>query len=165
MSGVQSELYSVFFLDINIGWIVGWSGIILKTTDGGMNWVRQVSNPPGENFRSVIFVDQNNGWIVGDNGKILKTTNGGNVWTNKQQQTSNDLQAVYFANSNEGWICGFNGTILKSIDGGENWTIKVTNTDNDFRSLFSLINLQGGLWDTVPLLKPRTVVKVGSYCN
>ena len=66
------ELYSVFFLDFNLGWIAGWSGIILKTTDGGTNWIRQFSNPPSENLHSVMFIDANNGWIVGDKGKILK---------------------------------------------------------------------------------------------
>ncbi|MCK7524199.1 MAG: T9SS type A sorting domain-containing protein [Ignavibacteriales bacterium] len=29
------------FIDVNTGWAVGKSGIILKTTDGGTNWVQQ----------------------------------------------------------------------------------------------------------------------------
>ncbi|HEY5533426.1 MAG TPA: hypothetical protein VIL99_00590 [Ignavibacteria bacterium] len=37
-SGINSSLYSVHFVNNNLGFAVGDSGIILKTIDGGTNW-------------------------------------------------------------------------------------------------------------------------------
>jgi photosystem II stability/assembly factor-like uncharacterized protein len=78
-------LNSIYFIDQNIGWAVGYSfnyytwstrGLILKTTDGGEDWIPQ---PTGvvSNLNSVCFVNENTGWAVGDNGTIMKTVNGG----------------------------------------------------------------------------------------
>ena len=51
---------------------------IIKTTNGGTNWLRQ-DNPaqgfPSLNF--ISFVSPTTGWVLGDNGIILKTTDGG----------------------------------------------------------------------------------------
>jgi photosystem II stability/assembly factor-like uncharacterized protein len=37
-SGITKNLSSVYFKDANTGYVVGDSGTILKTTDGGLNW-------------------------------------------------------------------------------------------------------------------------------
>ena len=74
-------LYSVHFIDSNIGWVVGANRFITKTTDGGDTWSRQyftneTDEPllkenyvPGEDGiggnLSVFFKDENIGWIVG----------------------------------------------------------------------------------------------------
>jgi photosystem II stability/assembly factor-like uncharacterized protein len=59
-----------------IGYCVGDSGTILKTTNAGENWYNQIS-PTSERLNKVYFVDQNFGFAVGDNGTILRTTDGG----------------------------------------------------------------------------------------
>lgn len=72
---------SVFFIDSNTGYAVGGSvGTILKTINGGTNWISQ-TNPGTYGLKSVYFTDTNNGYVVGSDGKILKTTNGGSTWT------------------------------------------------------------------------------------
>ena len=56
------------------------TGIILRTTDGGNNWIEQTnySLPQGANaFYALSFTDANTGTIVGDAGILLQTTNGG----------------------------------------------------------------------------------------
>ncbi|TFB12472.1 hypothetical protein E3V33_05365 [Candidatus Marinimicrobia bacterium MT.SAG.4] len=50
-----------------MGWIVGGSGTILKTTDGGNTGA----------LSSVYFADVATGWLVGVGGIILHTTDGG----------------------------------------------------------------------------------------
>jgi len=61
-------------------WAVGKSGEILKTVDGGYNWVEQ--NMGGANpLQAVSFADLNTGYAVGDKGLILKTSDGGTTWT------------------------------------------------------------------------------------
>lgn len=38
---VEAELNDVFLINEQIGWIVGNRGIVLKTTNGGINWIRK----------------------------------------------------------------------------------------------------------------------------
>ncbi len=78
-SGTTKELSSTYFADPNTGYAVGDSGLILKITNGGLNWSTQVSNTL--NFlASVSFAAQSSGYIgytVGAGGTILKTINAG----------------------------------------------------------------------------------------
>jgi photosystem II stability/assembly factor-like uncharacterized protein len=66
-----------------MGVVVGGQGpcfgsitTILRTTDGGATWKRQVTGP-GRALFGVFFTDANTGWAVGDAGVILHTTTGG----------------------------------------------------------------------------------------
>jgi photosystem II stability/assembly factor-like uncharacterized protein len=52
-------------------------GLILKTVDGGNNWVKQTSGI-SKVLLSVFFTNDNIGYVVGDGGTILKTITGGN---------------------------------------------------------------------------------------
>ena len=84
VSETTNNLNSVYFTDIDTGYIVGGtygisgvlSATILKTSDGGVTWEAQAS---GTNYplSSVCFTDVNTGYAVGSNGTIIKTTTGG----------------------------------------------------------------------------------------
>jgi len=124
----------VHFIDENTGFIVGlnysdleFGGIILKTTDGGKNWVLNNNLPGG--FRSVHFVDAHTGYVVGVHGFIYKTTNGGEDWVAQNSQVDVLLNSVFFTDVNRGYASGNSGTIIRTVDGGETWTEaeKVTN--------------------------------------
>ena len=52
--------------------------MILKTTDGGANWISR-NSVTGFTLISVHFIDASTGWAVGGHGTILKTTTGGGV--------------------------------------------------------------------------------------
>lgn len=69
-------LTDVHFTDSQTGTAVGWNGIILRTTDGGKNWVTQNSNSTSY-LTSVYFVNSNTGYAVGNSGTILATMDGG----------------------------------------------------------------------------------------
>ena len=58
-------------------------GTILRTTDGGQNWITQTSGL-GSPLYGVSFTDANNGTIVGYFGTILHTTNGGVTFINEE---------------------------------------------------------------------------------
>ncbi|MEO8665397.1 MAG: YCF48-related protein [Ignavibacteria bacterium] len=135
--GTAVTLNKIFFIDSQSGWIVGDSGIILKTTNSGNNWILQNSNT-NHTLRSVYFLNESTGYVVGGNffpltfsfEKILKTTNGGVTWyyvfdTPNFYGTISD---VYFINTNTGYVTGFGGNeskslgqILKTTDAGNNW--------------------------------------------
>jgi len=77
---------SAFFINKNVGWVAGGSGRLIDyTTDGGINWTRQLDFPSGiHSLYSIFFSDSITGWAVGVNdigGEILKTTNGGITFT------------------------------------------------------------------------------------
>src|SRR6185295_9236150 len=73
-------LYAVSFSDSSHGTVVGYGGIILRTTNGGQTWAPQYSGTFSK-LRGVWFTDTNTGTVVGDDGVILHTTNGGQTWT------------------------------------------------------------------------------------
>lgn len=83
INDVWSSVYStsvhltdLFFTNAVTGYATGVSGLILKTTNGGLNWNVQNSGT-GSTLWKVLFINAMTGYIAGDGGLILKTTNGG----------------------------------------------------------------------------------------
>ena len=112
-----NDLKSVYFTNANTGYAVGGNGTIMKTIDGGTNWIRQNSGT-AYNIYSVCFTDFNTGYAVGNYGTILKTINGGTDWMTLSSGATNMLLSVYFPSPDIGYIVGYYGTILKTTDGG-----------------------------------------------
>ncbi|MBN1151500.1 T9SS type A sorting domain-containing protein [candidate division WOR-3 bacterium] len=117
LTGDIPPLRSIFFIDQNVGWAVGWYGCVYKTTDNGGSWNQQVSGVT-DNLEDVYFFNENMGWIVGDDGTILYTDNGGVDWGSQNSGTNRDLKTVFFLDSLRGWVGGDSGTILCTQDGG-----------------------------------------------
>lgn len=103
---------------------------VYKTTNGGINWTRQVlSNEVGVLGIELQFTDVNHGWVLlfSFTGlpKFLRTTDGGTTWNE-----FNGAGIFYFIDNNVGWAysgAGPTGTepphkIMKTIDGGNNWS-------------------------------------------
>lgn len=116
-SGTNSFLKSGYFLNENTGWICT-DDFILKTTDGGDQWI----NIPVPGYHEVVyFVDEDYGWMCGLSGSILKTTNGGINWSQQNSGVSYHLNDVQFYDRNTGYAAGFGKTLLKTTNGGQNW--------------------------------------------
>ena len=118
-------LHKLCFLNKDTGTIIGASGTIMFTTDGGNTWVLK-SGGGSSNLNKIRFVRINEGispvgFIVGVNGVFLKTTNSGYSWVSLNSTTNQHLYGVYFANLNTGYIVG-QGKVLKTQNGGSNWT-------------------------------------------
>ena len=134
-----------YFVDANNGWSYYGSGIngaeppfkILRTTNGGTDWVEQFSDNSIGVYNAIYFSNVNNGWIVGDAGKVLKTTDGGANWnfvTNSGINPNERSKAVFFLDANTGWIStkdGLgNGIIQQTTNGGVSWSTQVTPLNN-----------------------------------
>ena len=79
-SGTGVTLYDVEMVNENTGWICGAGGTILKTTNGGENWI-SVSNPAvGKPLFDIDVIDANTMYCVGWFETILKSTNAGVNW-------------------------------------------------------------------------------------
>jgi len=123
-SGTTANLHSIKLANSNTGWCVGNNGVILKTTNGGINWFLQQSGVKN-NLYSLSLPSVNNGYAVGDSGLILKTTNGGYDWLNLNTSISNSLKSVFFVNENIGFTGGYFGefvlNLYKTTNGGNSW--------------------------------------------
>lgn len=75
VSGTTQDLTSIFFTDINNGFIVGKAGTLLKTTDGGTAWNLQ-SLGTSVDLKTISFLDSVNGYIFGPGQTFYKTTDG-----------------------------------------------------------------------------------------
>ena len=132
----------IYFVTPDIGWVVngpinvGDSGMVHKTTDGGLSWTRQFTVSKSR-FRSVAFVDSLKGFVgnvgagisssVTDTNIFYTTLDGGDTWSVVQNLTGPRPKG----------ICGLqvvNDTLLyavgrlygpsrfiRSNDGGDNW--------------------------------------------
>lgn len=118
-SPTTENLKSVDFIDANKGWIVGASGTILYTSNGGASWIT-ITSPTTEHLQSVFFKDANNGWIVGTNGAILKYTDDA-VLASAATQQSCQLQNAYWSSTAGTSISQIDqGTTVKLVVEGEN---------------------------------------------
>ncbi|MCI4671312.1 MAG: YCF48-related protein [Bacteroidia bacterium] len=82
----QNEFFtSMFFQSEKLAWVLGRTGSILKTIDGGENWemlrngnAAKLSRKP---FNDIYFESPEKGYLVGDDGTVMQTLDGGNSWT------------------------------------------------------------------------------------
>jgi hypothetical protein len=112
----------LFFLDENNGWLVGtydfdYGGIILHTSDGGVNWETQLMSEEFYLLWDVQFIDSSKGWAVGS-GVILCTDDGGETWTEQDCPANSWLNSICIVDENQGWVSGWGGTILHTSNGG-----------------------------------------------
>jgi hypothetical protein len=137
-----NTLRSVKFISSSIGWAVGANGTILKTANGGTNWVQQSSGTTSYLW-GVSFTDANTGTTVGTYGTILRTTDGGATWNQQSSGTTNHLFGVSFIDANYGTVVGGYGTILRTTDGGTTWNQQSSRTGGTLRSV-SFIDVNYG---------------------
>jgi hypothetical protein len=104
--GPYKAFYSVYFTDDNIGYAVGYIGIMMKTTNGGSTWSKLTEWNALILLTSVFFLNANKGYVVDERGDILKTINGGLTWTNDSSGTWNGLASVFFTDSTTGYVVG-----------------------------------------------------------
>jgi photosystem II stability/assembly factor-like uncharacterized protein len=136
------------FSDPSNGYVVGDSGLILKTTDAGENWTL-IEEPRKYQLKSVQFFDALTGYVAGGSGLvsighypvqnssshegiILKTTDGGVSWDSTFTDTIM-VYDIFFRSPEKGWaigradwyidwgVMGGKEFILKTTDAGETW--------------------------------------------
>ena len=121
VTGTTNTLRSITFIDQNTGICVGGSSTILRTSNGGTNWVNIDVSTSAAYYTCVAFANATTAFVTSDSGQLVKTTNGGLNWTISNFSTG-PLKYVYFLNSTLGFICGANSTLYKTTNGGVNCT-------------------------------------------
>ncbi|NTW32611.1 MAG: T9SS type A sorting domain-containing protein, partial [Bacteroidetes bacterium] len=115
---------------------------ILKTTNGGSDWIAAQGTPPeASRLFSIYFTDINTGYATGDHGRVLKTIDAGNNWFSVPTNgTFNFLRSITFTDNNKGYVGGQGVAeapgILKTIDGGISWTSPVSGANCSINSIY-----------------------------
>lgn len=149
-SGIMGGLMDVYFMNTNLGFIVGmdpssffsppYFANIARTTNGGLNWQVvahcHVTNSyfwkmswPTTNI-GYVSLQQNNSY---SSFVFYKTTDGGQTWVSNGiplatlgSPSSFELQGIGFVNTNEGWLGGGSlaapYNMIHTTDGGATWT-------------------------------------------
>ena len=129
-----SILSAITFVDDQVGWAVGWGGLVMRSSNGGESWER-VETPTHAALDAVQFANRSVGYIAGSTGVydkvtgtstfgvvILRTTDGGKTWGTCYEDdktgsvfkmaTPSDLVAVVLLGGTHQ---------IRSEDGGASW--------------------------------------------
>ncbi len=132
--GPIESLNAVFFVDTNIGYIVGDNGIILKTTNGGVQaqWIQ--TNLPNTDVYSLAVNGSNLFAGTGGRGVFLSTNNGTSWTAVNNGLTTRTVYSLVVNGPN--LFAGTLGGVFLSTNNGISWTA-VNNglTDDDVLSL------------------------------
>lgn len=120
-TGFRASFYEVEFLNKDFGYVVGDSGVIFRTTNGGKAWKRYQNRD--SMFKAVEILDDKTALVAGTSGKILKTTNGGDSWHLIPNVPLVDYYAMKFINEKIGFACGSNGLVIQTTNGGDSWFV------------------------------------------
>jgi photosystem II stability/assembly factor-like uncharacterized protein len=132
VSGVTTQLYTVSgSAGSNAVWTAGESGVILRTTNGGTNWLMANTGiPPAALIYNIWSVDGSTAIAAGMNGttsNIWRTSNGGTNWQVVLSQANGFFNCIAMKSSNplhglvQGDPVGGRWSIWKTSNGGVNW--------------------------------------------
>ncbi|WP_281298529.1 YCF48-related protein [Flavobacterium limnophilum] len=102
---------AIQFTDLNHGWVVGQNGKIIKTNNGGTDWIEIVNSGITADYKckSLYFLNATTGWIgTSTDGPtnityVLHTTDGGASWSTQDPLTYNPY-SIFFWDENTGWL-------------------------------------------------------------
>jgi photosystem II stability/assembly factor-like uncharacterized protein len=120
-SGTTQNLYDIKFINKYTGWALGDAGLVLKTTNGGTNWINVPNPSMSKPLTEIHPVNSNIVYFVGAHSTYIKTTNGGANWIeirNGPYGSGMGFESVFFLNKDTGWACG-NMRVLRTTNGGQ----------------------------------------------
>ena len=155
--------HSIFFINTMTGWASKYygdiySGIsvskILKTSDGGQNWITQIIDSSNSNnsFNDIQFLNENTGYVAKTTLGVMKTINGGQNWFAVFSNSSG--YKLFFINENTGWV-GIWNYILKTTNAGANWLSEFLYQGCYFRGMFFMNELTGWTSGMTNISQPK----------
>ncbi|WP_337866493.1 YCF48-related protein [Ignavibacterium sp.] len=154
-TNTTNPIVDIFFLNNQTGWALEWElnnppfgTYILKTTNGGANWISEFFPIELEFFRTIFFMDENFG-LIGER-KTFFTTDSGFTWNLSQRDSDQVANFPFYQikmlNEQSGFACGGvldnAGIIWKTTDGGRNWKTNAISPDEIFEIfIFDSLNI------------------------
>lgn len=107
---------------------------IVKTTDGGLNWLITFSDSnalSNDKFNDIDFRDKLSGHVIRNNGEILSTFDGGDTWLSSKPKDVISITDIWLSKKSQvGYFTciikdsiGTSGGIFKTIEGGKKWIL------------------------------------------
>jgi photosystem II stability/assembly factor-like uncharacterized protein len=93
-TSTAANLHAIHFRTANLGLVVGDSGTVLKTENGGMDWTLSKISSIQSNLNAISFASDSVGYAVSSGGDWLKTTDGGSTWNVLANKAREALFAV-----------------------------------------------------------------------
>jgi PKD repeat protein len=126
---------------LSVGYFNSNTQYIMRTTNGGSNWVTVWSSTTGVTPRTLLALDHygSKAIAVGNNGNIRLSLDTGLTWASVTSGVSSKLNDVQFYNADTIFACG-QDKILRSINGGTTWT-----QVQPFASTFTSISISNGI--------------------
>ena len=128
MATSSSSIGDIDFVDPFTGWaavsgdVVGGTGFLFRTTDGGQSWQNQGISSTGGLAGVEALTTETIVAVSGHYDHIIRSTDGGTSWAFVLHPSGNTrFNNLHFINSTTGWALGNSGGILKSTDGGATW--------------------------------------------
>ena len=144
------KINKAFFLNSQIGVVVGGNLTSYVTVNGGETWTKYVHGG-GDGFNNIYCKNENECFITGKTGRVFSTKDGGETWK-IQNVHDGALYEIEFPTTNIGYIVGPQ-VLVKSTDGGDSWN-KVTTEIMDSRYIDFVTNDVGyiGYANMTPLM-------------
>ncbi|UCV24983.1 hypothetical protein KI613_03530 [Ferribacterium limneticum] len=136
---VSTDLVAVSFPDAKHGWAVGHGGVVIHTSDGGVNWVKQVDGKQlaalAVSYYEKKVVDQPSAEMtrVFEQAKALATDGSTQAFLD-----------VNFESETSGFVVGAFNRIFRTEDGGKTWMPWMDRTGNVRELHFYSIRNSGG---------------------
>ncbi len=92
-----------------------WS---IQQADNNEDWATFTSGQNSDLY-DVQFIDRETGYAVGKNGIMLKTIAGGTYWTERNSNTTLDINTIYLQNETQGFLGG-NASYLRKLEDNTN---------------------------------------------
>ncbi len=135
-SGTTQRLYSVKAVSDNVAWASGLSGTVVRTTNGGTNWIA-VPLPVTDAAYTMTALDANIAFVATiqvamkfSRARLWKTTNGGISWAVKDSILTGSsavpwIKGVHMFDASNGYYfsdpIAATWILKKTTNGGETW--------------------------------------------
>ncbi|MEI7485563.1 MAG: T9SS type A sorting domain-containing protein, partial [Ignavibacteriota bacterium] len=122
-SGTTSSVNAVYFINNETGFCAGNGGLLLKTTNSGLQW-NQITSPVAFNFDYLKFFGNDSAVLAANNiDSIYFTTNAGANWYLRDVNTPyySSYRQIEFVNFNVGYYLS-GGHLYRTTNNGISWT-------------------------------------------
>jgi photosystem II stability/assembly factor-like uncharacterized protein len=114
---VSSDLVAVSFPSSTTGWAVGHDGVVLRSTNAGATWTRQLDGHRAGALLVEYYANKGNSSL--EEAKRFAA-----------QGAENPFLDVWFESETSGFVVGAFGLILRTTDGGASWQPWLDAIDN-----------------------------------
>jgi photosystem II stability/assembly factor-like uncharacterized protein len=122
--GPTQPLMDVWFKNAHEGIVIGAFGVLLRTIDGGRNWVSlldRIDNPDGFHYYGICR-SGNALFIAGEAGMLFRSDDWGQSWNRLESPYEGSFFGITGSDDGSAVAAfGLRGSLYLSYDGGKNW--------------------------------------------